>query len=856
MRALVFGGARYVGAHVVTALRQHGHEVAVIDFPDPTAPDEDPDFAPRVRAQLVSADVSAVRSARLDFEIASFDAVLFCGVEGYSASAEPAISENYLAAERAMLERIVAERPRALVLQSSTAVYATADQPSLDESAPLSAPDGIAGHILELEAMAKTAAEQHGIALTVLRCSIISGAKPGTTYYGRSAKLGYLLPGLRVTSAAYPTVSAELTGTGALPGHNVMDFVHVGDAATAFLLAATAAPNGPAAGALYNVSGGSRLPVEETLEAVRTHEAMRLDASRGVPAEALPGSAVSHGAIERDLGWRPSLPVSLITTNEVAHFVNLELVEKNIGFTTRVSNEFLGSRVTSDHLVIYGVLFVLDRAGDFSNDNITFEVGGTRYPAEILTKRGLAIPFQSVRMSPYRLKIPLEDVRGFPIQNPIRIVYVTPDGHWFRRRIRYSLLRRKPRHAHGRLHYIAQSDSTLYVRQAGDNFCYITLRARIVTDRIAMSPVIHAARIASLLRHRPRVLLYEKESSRYEESASVVFERLIDSGRTDVRYVLAPERLNDVPEKYRPYVVPRFSFAHLYHFFCARTFIGTEAVAHAAELRTAHRAFLKKLFSNDYDYVFLQHGVMYMVALSSTQRSPFRAGGTILPPGTKIVVSSEREARHFVDLGGFEPGDLYVSGLPKFDRATRVADADRILIMPTWRPWEHNVVRADPTNAPYYKMLVELFDSIPDHLKDKTSILPHPLLTQVLGQTELRERMWSEGSYDDALRQGAILITDYSSIAYDAFYRGANVIFWWKEKDACMQRYGGHLMLEEDTAFGPVCYEASTLTRLIAQNYRTPQDRTYVERYREIVTFHDGKNTERLLELIERDGLL
>ena len=34
------------------------------------------------------------------------------------------------------------------------------------------------------------------------------------------------------------------------------------------------------------------------------------------------------------------------------------------------------------------------------------------------------------------------------------------------------------------------------------------------------------------------VLLYEKNCARYEESASVLFERLVDSGRKDVRYIL------------------------------------------------------------------------------------------------------------------------------------------------------------------------------------------------------------------------------------------------------------------------------------------------------------------------------
>jgi len=857
VRALVFGGARYLGAHVVSVLKQHGDEASVIDFPDPLAPDEDPEFEQQVAGQIVPATAHGAASVPLEFDPAEFDVVVFAGVDGYSSGATPPVTDEELAAEFAVLGRLLEAAPRALVLCSSTVVYAaSAGGRPLDESTPAAAPGRIAEHLRALEAAAREAADARGFGLAVLRLSVVGGLKAGVVCYGRASKMGYLVPGLRVTGTHYPDVDVTIDANST--GHadrNVGDFLNAADAAAAVAAAASHVSRHPEARELLNVGSAQTLSERQSLATALGNDKLRLDRTAPPPGTtALP--AVSCAAIERTLGWKPILPPGLIPMQEAAYFCNRELARTNIGPTARVSNEVLGDFITSTHLVIYGLLFVLDRAGGFSNDNITFEVNQKRYRPDIASERGYPVPFQRVRVSPYRLRIPLEDVRELPIQNPIRIVYVTPDGRWFRRRMRYSLLRSKPRHQHRPLHHVRESDSTLYLRQAGANFLYLTLRARILSDRLSMSPKIPLARLASMVRRRPVILLYEKEASRYEESGSVLFEAMVDRGHTDVRFILDETRIAEVPEKYRRYVVRRFSFEHLYCFFCCRTFIGTEAVAHAAELRTAHRSFLKKLFSNDYRYVFLQHGVMYMVALSSSQRAPFRAGGSILPPGTKIVVSSETEGRHFVELGGFKREDLYVSGLPKFDRAVRDEGADRILIMPTWRPWEHNTIRANPAQAPYYKMVVELFEAVPDHLKHVTSILPHPLLTEVLAGTELRPYLWSEGSYDDALRRCALMITDYSSIVYDAFYRGANAIFWWKEKEYCMQQYGGHLMLEEDTAFGPVCTDAEELRRLVSAAYLAPQDSEYVKRYRDIVTFHDGKNTERLLALIEADGLL
>ena len=46
------------------------------------------------------------------------------------------------------------------------------------------------------------------------------------------------------------------------------------------------------------------------------------------------------------------------------------------------------------------------------------------------------------------------------------------------------------------------------------------------------------------------------------------------------------------------------------------------------------------------------------------------------------------------------------------------------------------------------------------------------------------------------------------------------------------------------------------LTEALRKEDGTGQKQVYVENYRKIVEFHDGKNTERLLEMLREDELL
>ena len=157
-------------------------------------------------------------------------------------------------------------------------------------------------------------------------------------------------------------------------------------------------------------------------------------------------------------------------------------------------------------------------------------------------------------------------------------------------------------------------------------------------------------------------------------------------------------------------------------------------------------------------------------------------------------------------------------------------------------------------------MIETMYNAVPEDKRDKVVILPHPLMVERFRDEEggLGGSITIADSYDRVLRDCGLLITDYSSIAYDAFYRGANVVFYWKDKDECMEHYGEgtFLMLNEDNVFGEVCMNGGEITKAVETLYMKPQRDQDVERYGKIVEFHDGRNSERIIELLKRDGVI
>lgn len=507
-------------------------------------------------------------------------------------------------------------------------------------------------------------------------------------------------------------------------------------------------------------------------------------------------------------------------------------------------------------------LFTLKLATPTALKDVSVFVSGNRYEPNFFANKN------KVSVSHFGIcsfSIPMKDAINMPATNMAFLEYKDKYGDSAQVQILYwSLLSKLFLGLRGPMLIDKETSTVAIFRQSLENKLMLYVRSVNVTDAFSERIKQVIAYGLSLLwnsdKAKKLVLLYEKNSSKYEESASVLFEKLIDEGYKNAYFIVTKdyEFFDRIPQKYLSNIIFKYSFKHYLYFFKSKTFIGTEAISHSIDLKTFNILPLMKVDSKNLNYVFLQHGVMYMVSLDSESRGMFKRKN--LKGKYRVVVSSQAEAEHFTTLGKHYKEDIYVTGLPKFDRNTRNENADKIVIMPTWRPWEINEARTDFTQTPYFKMLIRLYDAVPEELKEKVVILPHPLIVNELSKLSetLTKKIVLDARYDDILKDTAVLITDYSSIAYDAFYRGARVVFYWEEKDYCMMQYGPStkLMLNEENIYGDVAYSDENLGEIIEKNYNNPQAEEHKNRYTKLVNFHDGENTTRLINFLKKDGII
>ena len=243
MRVLVTGAFGFVGSAVVRRLAQAGHEVVALTHRPPEVP-----VPAWWTGQVVHADVrdtQAVRAAVSDVDAVCHLAALSLVRESFERPVEyqqvNAIGTR-IVVDALTFRTAESRRPLPFVHASTHAVYGAPEYQPVSEDTPLAPMSPYGQSKVDAEDAVATASNTGALSAVCLRLFNVAGAVAGRT----DTEQARIIPRILAIAAGRAPV-LEISGD----GHVIRDFVHVEDAADAFLLALEASRQ--ATYAVYNV---------------------------------------------------------------------------------------------------------------------------------------------------------------------------------------------------------------------------------------------------------------------------------------------------------------------------------------------------------------------------------------------------------------------------------------------------------------------------------------------------------------------------------------------------------------------------------------------------------------------------
>ena len=310
--------------------------------------------------------------------------------------------------------------------------------------------------------------------------------------------------------------------------------------------------------------------------------------------------------------------------------------------------------------------------------------------------------------------------------------------------------------------------------------------------------------------------------------------------------------------KTNPNVIRKYSPKYYWVLYRAGAIISTEAAAHLNILRSSNHYLRTKMI--EYKFIFLQHGVTYMKCHGPT--SAFVRGREAEP--NYIFAGSQKERDVIVDMLRLPEENVIITGLPIFSTIEyghigQESD-DFVTIMLTFKPYEERLDSFE--NSEYYRAVIDLYNIVKGYIpEEKILVVAHPRIHYLLEKTDMRDRMWNK-PISQVLKITKLLVTDYSSVAYNSFYQGAGVVFYQQDikeyEEIC-----GKLIPSEEEYIGYRAFDLKEFDQIIKKiiidgkiNLQAARTQQHQKNYKGINAYSDGKNVERIFEELKKRKLI
>ena len=291
------------------------------------------------------------------------------------------------------------------------------------------------------------------------------------------------------------------------------------------------------------------------------------------------------------------------------------------------------------------------------------------------------------------------------------------------------------------------------------------------------------------------------------------------------------------------------SWEHYAIMEAAEALISTHDCGFTPDMLTFHNFYKKGMFIPKGKRILLQNGV-------TDKNIPWFYREECTPD--IFVVSAETERAIVTELFMQPEEVVKLTGMPRYDTLMDAEPENLVLVMPTWRQYLVNKSPESFRKSGYYLFYSDLISSeaLQKVLKEygwKMVFYPHIEMQKFHafhadGQW-IRTASFESDDVQDLLKRCRILVTDYSSVYFDAAYMGKDIIFTQFDRTSFENdHYNGCLINYEQ--FGTVTEMLGETEDEIREAILNPGQKRREQQ--DFFKWHDSRNCDRVFEEIRR----
>ncbi len=288
------------------------------------------------------------------------------------------------------------------------------------------------------------------------------------------------------------------------------------------------------------------------------------------------------------------------------------------------------------------------------------------------------------------------------------------------------------------------------------------------------------------------------------------------------------------------------SFRHRVCMLGAEALLSTHDCGFTPDMVLYHHMKKHGIFRPKGKTVLLQHGV-------SDQVIPWHFRSECTPD--LFIVTSEKEARLVTGQLRQPENVVKITGFPRFDRLDGGETENLILVMPTWRKYLADVTQSAFSRSDYCRQFAGLLDEekLLRLLREngyRLIFYPHVEMQKFYSPSvrgNVSVAAMETEDVQDLLKRCKILITDYSSVFYDAAYLDKTILFFQFDRDRFETEHYCRRQVDYGE-LGRVCTtREEVLTALAAAIAEKGVDS---DERRKLFQYHDKNNCSRVFRAV------